>query len=360
MNLRLGSFFDAATLQRGRDYARRGLVVAVEPLSGGGLRGQVSNGRGQTYQQRIVLERGIVDGTCSCPVGYNCKHVAAVLLTWAARADRQTDNAPDSTSGSPPALAAPVQGWLARVRDSARRVEAPRPRPQDYPDAIKDRLLYVLIPNEPMVRVDIFKGRVNAAGTGLNKAIRRYDALLALRSAQPAGFIRPVDLELLPALAQARLWETRYGHGLPELFRFRGAEATALIRRLCDTGRFFHDNAPDAHLAWSETSPEARLGWRMASDGSQRLGFADDTDCPLTLRGLEGATLWVDTAQGLIGALAEPVATEVLRLVAASPDVAPDQAAALAHALPDRLAGLALPRPRVPRQTRRAARRQVA
>jgi uncharacterized Zn finger protein len=44
MDIRLNEHFDGATLQRGRDYARRGLVVSVEPLANGALRAQVSNG----------------------------------------------------------------------------------------------------------------------------------------------------------------------------------------------------------------------------------------------------------------------------------------------------------------------------
>jgi hypothetical protein len=46
-------------------------------------------------------------------------------------------------AGSMPKLASPVQGWLTRVKDSARAVAAPESRPQDYAETVKDRLLYV-------------------------------------------------------------------------------------------------------------------------------------------------------------------------------------------------------------------------
>ena len=101
-----------------------------------------------------------------------------------------------------------MQGWLSKVNEhsTAQRQRVPE-QTQDYPDNIKDRLLYVLNPLGTQVKIDICKGRFNAAGTGLNKSIRRYDALHALRSAATAGFIRPADLALLAALAQARLWD---------------------------------------------------------------------------------------------------------------------------------------------------------
>ena len=349
MDIRLRDHFDTPTLQRGRDYVRRGFVVSVEPLLDGAIKGRVSNGRGKSYQQRIAVHGDLVDGACSCPVGNNCKHVAAVLMS---RASQQHER--------PGGLAAPVQGWLSRIKESTTSAQPPERRPEDYPDNVKDRLLYVLMPYGAQLRVDIYKGRINAAGTALNKAIRRYDAVHALRSTAPAKFIRPADLELLSALAQARLWDASYSYGLPDPLRPRGEQALALIRRLCDTGRFLHDNAADAHLTWSETQPEARLGWRMGADGSQQLGFEDASGAALQLRGLDGATLWIDTDRGCIGALAQALDPDMLRLVDSAPDIAPDEAEALGAALPETMAGFELPRPRSIRQTRRVARQRFA
>jgi superfamily II DNA or RNA helicase len=340
--------FDGATLQRGRDYARCGLVSLVEPLADGAIRGRVSNGRGDSYQQRITLGRGLVDGNCTCPVGHNCKHVAAVLMIWAEQKDRR------------PTLAAPVQGWLSRIRETAVTTLLPEARTEDYPANVKDRLLYVLVQPGTKLKVDIYKGQLNAAGSALNKAIQRYDALHILRGAAPAKFIRPVDLELLGALAQARLWDTHHSYSLPDLFRPKGEDVIGLIRRLCDTGRFLHDNAPDARLTWSDRRPIPRLGWHLAADGSQRLRFEDEASQPVDVRGLDGAALWIDTAQGRIGALEHAVGSDVLRLVETAPEVTPDEAEALGAALPATLAGLALPRPRTIRQTRRAATRRFA
>jgi uncharacterized Zn finger protein len=71
MDIRLSAFFDASTLQRAREYVRTGLVTSVELLADGTLKGRVSNGRGQIYQQRIAFARSSVEGGCSCPVGQN-------------------------------------------------------------------------------------------------------------------------------------------------------------------------------------------------------------------------------------------------------------------------------------------------
>lgn len=147
---------------------------------------------------------------------------------------------------------------------------------------------------------------------------------------------------------------------MPDLLRPRGQEAIALIRRLCETGRFLHDNAPDAQLNWTDERPAPRLTWQMAADGRQRLGFADCEGQPLHLRSLDGATLWFDTAQGRIGALEEDVDADALQLVEASPEVTPDEIAELGAALPNTLAGLDLPRPGAIRQAKRAAKQRTA
>lgn len=351
MTLRLTDHFDPATLSRARDYAARGLVRSVAVGADGVVEGRVSNGRGQTYRQSIVLEDRWISGECTCPVGFNCKHVAAALLAW-----REMAPAPR------PGLAAPVQDWLSRVKQSAARAgrEVAEARPEDYPVGVKDRLLYVLAPYLGRLRIEPHKGRMNAAGTGLNKSIRRYDAGHALRSAGPAKFLRPVDLELLAALAQARLWEASSYHSLPDLLRPREADTLALLRRVAGTGRMMHDAEPGAVLAWSKDRPVPRLAWRTVPNGSQRLGFEDGEGRGLRLMALEGAAIWVDAKAGQIGATEGAVGEEAIRLVETAPFVAPGEAEALAHALPKTLDGLALPHPKAMRTVSRAPRTRTA
>ena len=62
MTIKLSDHFDATTLQRGRDYARRGLVEAVEAQADGLLTARVENGQGSTYRQRVSFGGGRVDG----------------------------------------------------------------------------------------------------------------------------------------------------------------------------------------------------------------------------------------------------------------------------------------------------------
>lgn len=73
--------FDSSTLERGAAYAREGRPRLVE-FGDGQLVASCRGSGEQFYRQRVRIEGpgSPVIGFCSCPVGYNCKHVAAALL----------------------------------------------------------------------------------------------------------------------------------------------------------------------------------------------------------------------------------------------------------------------------------------
>lgn len=75
--------FDVGTLQRGEDVARKG-KVRMARRDDDRLVGEVSGSGNELYRQtiRFRTERGGIgfQGSCSCPMGYNCKHVVALLL----------------------------------------------------------------------------------------------------------------------------------------------------------------------------------------------------------------------------------------------------------------------------------------
>ena len=82
---RLAETFGNDTLARGQRYAEQGRVghIAIGSGTAGALvQAQV---RGSTYHSyatviRHELATGVVQSACSCPVGHNCKHGAALLL----------------------------------------------------------------------------------------------------------------------------------------------------------------------------------------------------------------------------------------------------------------------------------------
>ena len=107
------------TFLRGRSYVRQGRVRSVSISAEGDiLTGQVRGSGGRVYQTMVYCHssddpRPVWTSSCSCPVGTDCKHAVAVLLT----ARRQAVPGPVRTgSGWEGALAD-----LLRVNDSDAR-----------------------------------------------------------------------------------------------------------------------------------------------------------------------------------------------------------------------------------------------
>ncbi|MHB1596776.1 MAG: SWIM zinc finger family protein, partial [Streptosporangiaceae bacterium] len=76
------------TFARGVEYASRGAVIAHSwAPSLDSMSGVVSGSRGAVYQTSASFmadDAGTMifrEGTCNCPVGHNCKHVVALVLT---------------------------------------------------------------------------------------------------------------------------------------------------------------------------------------------------------------------------------------------------------------------------------------
>jgi len=78
--------FNPQYLQRGMDYFSKGMVSKVESHQDGQLITATVRGSGRkSYYSQIRLDvanNQVIDihGSCSCPVHFNCKHVAAALL----------------------------------------------------------------------------------------------------------------------------------------------------------------------------------------------------------------------------------------------------------------------------------------
>lgn len=112
--------------ERGLDYVRKGRVRGISVAGDGDIISAQSKGSGaHTYQTMIFRKQGARSvaaswvGTCSCPVGSNCKHTAALLITARALAEDGLDAAAPSGGPAP---------WESRLADLLQVERAPRRR----------------------------------------------------------------------------------------------------------------------------------------------------------------------------------------------------------------------------------------
>src|ERR671914_549161 len=109
------------SFERGRAYARGGRVVEVEwSPDGANLTGSVV-GQGAVYATQAFFAAGptgaleFEDGECTCPVGYNCKHVAAVVVAAAsgpAQGRRPRSPSAVAAPAAPPAWEQPLRALI--------------------------------------------------------------------------------------------------------------------------------------------------------------------------------------------------------------------------------------------------------
>ena len=112
--------------ERGLDYARKGRVRGIGVAGDGDIISAQSKGSGaHTYQTMVFRKQGARSaaaswaGTCSCPVGSDCKHTAALLITARALAEDGLDAAAPSGGPAP---------WERRLADLLQVERAPRRR----------------------------------------------------------------------------------------------------------------------------------------------------------------------------------------------------------------------------------------
>jgi superfamily II DNA or RNA helicase len=356
--------FHESTLARGVNYARGGRVadVRTEALSAMAVRvaANVQGTEPEPYEVAVTLQRGsrefVIDGRCTCPIGYNCKHAAAALIA----AYRLLPTAPASRTEDRgmPAVAAPVAAtsqvsparvaaasapalahhgyWIERVR----ALYAP-PAQTASPAVRKQRLAYAIEREpygaRPLVRPLIGNVRKDGALGSLRFAPDDIASILRNRP----QYLGDEDEPVLRALALAT-----------DLSMYGGkvmARDAALLRRIVESGQAMAKRSErwNDYVPLRLAEPRTATGqWIADAQGRQRFALAVDPVAEaLALEGL----WYVDAQRGEFGSLQADVDAPLAAVLLAAPPIAPAEAAAvareLAAALPPAIARPPLPTP---------------
>lgn len=332
--------FPDAFLSRGEKYFREGRVEKMEfPKDGEVISGLVRGSGANAYRVYIRLARRTegkvtVSGECTCPIGFNCKHVVALLLsaqTFAIQ-DAALFHAPDKppAPGTSPvdsevALPQEFTRWLLELEQATH----PSADPDACPDGVSQRLLYVInLDNRyqtPWLEVHFFSSRLLKTG-GFGKATQHH-GLIGPYNREAPRYCTGRDRDILTAFnLQYLSGNTRQG-----LFGESGAR---LLPEMLATGRCFWKTVDSAPLIHGEKR-SAQPGWVMDEQGLQKLVF----DISPPARALPLCPPWyVDEKTGVCGALETGLPDAVaLRLLEAPPvpgHLAASVGAALAKRLP--------------------------
>ncbi|WP_211463015.1 DEAD/DEAH box helicase [Collimonas silvisoli] len=294
MNLTLADVRDVlhqATYDRGQEYVRQRRVLAVEQ-DGDVLNARVQGSGSNIYQQEITLsvfrDTPDIDSVCSCPVGSNCKHVAAALIEYLQRPS--TDQlavpvdelslpqpaAPAKPALAPksnltPVLARPMEAWLTRVESEIAVAGSAPAQPSGLRQkAATHQVLFVLSAayNGKKAVLHLCKAQQRPNGQFLSaQPATDVPRLLS----DPAVFVRPEDRDLI-GLFVAQNDGNHAQHAACELSGKLGAQ---LLRALLQQQRLLWANSL-ADLAKGTAYPLqlaatrcASLAWHEAVDDSR-------------------------------------------------------------------------------------------
>ena len=337
--------------EAGLEYQMDGRVHDLRTTSDGTtIQARVKDSARATYEQTILLVRGpkgrlLPSGSCSCPVGFNCKHVAAVLLEYQEQAalapgmgdPHQQNELPragqlthqinsSAKVAAPEAAEAPlpydVDAWL-RTLDAAQQEES-----EDYPPTVRKRLLYVLDrgPHSGGLIVSTQSIELKRDGTMARTSTRHQPDQL-LRAGQQPKFLRPSDRAILRQLLGA------------------GVEANeafiATLQAIIATGRGRWASWDGPTLAEGPPTP-GDLSWRIFEDGSQRPELA--LHAPLIA--LRLAIPWyINPATGVMGPVEINLPTRLIHAMLAAPALPPAIAGRVREEMTRRWPSRSLPAP---------------
>ncbi|WP_445425980.1 DEAD/DEAH box helicase [Alishewanella sp. HL-SH06] len=287
----LTQWFDTATMHRAKAYLQAGKVLKLEyndDLSE--ISAQVWGAGFAPYRQHLSLEqhhgRWQLEARCSCPVGFRCKHVLAVLLRLKRDYAQQQLRVKQL-----PMLQ--VDNWFAEVEQQ----QAPNK------EIVEDTMLYLLSYGHSGLqlyprRVKILKKGGYSKGQPLGK----YD----LVAPQPPSWLSAEDYRLLTVFRS---------HNPQDQHVLEGRWGYELLQAFFATGRCFFGEArheltwqepKDLSLYWQEHENGQRLHWQIADDEANHLIFTE----PLC---------YLNTDHYSLGEVNTPLSARELKLLAKMP-----------------------------------------
>ncbi|HYN78632.1 MAG TPA: DEAD/DEAH box helicase [Lamprocystis sp. (in: g-proteobacteria)] len=322
---------DLSSFNRGLAYYQQGMVIDLEEerrdAAGVSLLARVRGSGGRIYRQSIFVpadpERQDLTGSCGCPIGFNCKHVAAACLAFE---ERERQSQPSDGSAATEFM----KRWLNRV------VQAGQDKAVDTEG---ERLVYVILPSPNDAygaALEIRVAKPLRRGSGLSKG-RQVNLFNLLHGYTTPSYLQPTDqdiLGMLRALAGGQ-WIT----AVP----LTGQTGQLALTRMLSTGRCYWQGIDGTPLGLGEAR-SLDLGWRETKDEFLNLKVGVTPAARLVL---VDPPMYLDSVKHLAG----PVETRGLRAaqvreLLAAPRLRASEAETISRTLVLEFPQLPLPAPR--------------
>lgn len=321
---------DRHTADRGEAVFAAGRVLSARESAPGVVEGEVEGSRpGLLYrtQVRVRLHGTVmqVSSDCSCPVGAQCKHGAALLLHWL----KDQDESPSPAGESPQTASAPeaqevsglerlqVLHWVRGLRNLKLQATEPRRVALVYLLRLADR--------RPVLQVVRYR-RLESGAWSAPEAYRG----LQTQSADPPAYWDETDL--LAAVMIQRCTPVPGGVVLDSPRALDVLLALARHGRL-EAGEPVAEPGTGRALSVGPPRP-GQLDWLPLESGDPGLRLALRVNPPAQVLYTPQAA-WLDLEQGCLGPISDPPPAELvqwLRQAPAVPEAAAQDVALALHA----------------------------
>ncbi len=364
--------FGLTTVNRGETYANAGRVVSWQVELDQKSMTAIVRGK-KTYRQQIHFAwsgSGSLTqlyGHCSCPMGFNCKHVAAaILVAQSAHALPDATNTDPVTSmsltktlehqpnpttvkktahplgSSRPPLDSALKVWLTQHPKQPATTSVVVD-PNAYPPALKDRIRYVIQQERNRISIAPMKVSVRKDGTLSTSSHPRHYEFRNLRPESRARFVLPIDMRIFRLLSLSSRDYGMYRPTVPD-----DDEGQTLFRLVLESGRAHWEDASGL-LLHPDSPRRGQFVWRHCGDTQQLMIKADTSTqdqehAAQWLKALPLIPAWyLDTETGACGLLQTEYTAQEVRWLASAPPVPATQADQVLATMSQ--ANIRLPRP---------------
>ncbi|MDQ6992657.1 MAG: DEAD/DEAH box helicase [Mariprofundus sp.] len=253
---------DRDILQRGEILFQRGQVQKLERLEQDQtIKGAVKEHGNKLFSIYIELRDTEVDGDCSCSVGYNCEHVAALLY---ALLEARTDQQPNEPPGQP-RQAIDISPTSAQPRTNPNALNQ---QPLNaYPADVQQRILYLLQPvSPPSSHLCIHVVSAKLLSDGSYSATAPY-LLSHFFTHIQHRFIQPIDNKIITQVTEP--------DAVGNIFLVAGSEAATVITLMLKTGRCHWLDATQSPLSLGKADT-GHWFWHINANAIQQLSLQVD------------------------------------------------------------------------------------
>lgn len=297
--------FSENALARGQHYAAQDRVKIVRE-DASFLEGTCRGSGGSLYRQSLQLSKeGRLTCICSCPVGLNCKHCVALILTLERQAEHNASSKGEHASERFPDR---LEQWLSQLPHAL----------NDDLHADQNGCIHYLV--KPDIRIEVYRARLHKDGSWGER--QTYYGFREASFRQPR-FMQAMDLRIAALVALSRT------DGLG--FVLSGENGGETLRLVLETGRAF--------LGWSQPalapgrSRPARFNWSEQPDGSFQPELSM-TEAGELLTGVD-PLYYIDATRNELGLVDHGLPAPLARHLLSAPSVPSAQAALFSLTLHD-------------------------